>query len=135
NPSPSAASGSVPPGGYLKTTNTQDNAIGNITKTIDAAPGSVRTLSVAVLLDKNAPAVNQAQIQQLVSSAVGLNPKRGDTIALASAPFDQTAAKQAADAAAKAAHAAATARSAAARMSRPRPAAGVRRGTAKSWSA
>ena len=55
NPSPAAAGGSAAAGGYLKTTNTQDNAVGNITKTIDAAPGSVRTLSVAVLLDKNAP--------------------------------------------------------------------------------
>lgn len=117
NPSPSAAGGSTPPAGYLKTTNTQDNAIGNITKTIDAAPGSVRTLSVAVLLDKNAPPVNQAQIQQLVSSAVGLDPKRGDTIALASAPFDQTAAKQAAAAAAAAAKSAAAAKQHAALMS------------------
>jgi flagellar M-ring protein FliF len=117
NPSPSAVSGSAAPGGYLKTTNTQDNAVGNITKTIDAAPGSVRTLSVAVLLDKNGPPVNQAQLQQLISSAVGLNPKRGDTIALASAPFDQKAAQQAADAAAAATKAAAAAKSRAALMS------------------
>lgn len=109
SPSPTAVAGASGSGGYRKTTNTQDNAIGNTTTTTDAAPGSVRTLSVAVLLDKNAPPVDEAQIKQLVSSAVGLDPKRGDTLALASQPFDTSST----DAAAKAAKAAESAAAAA----------------------
>ena len=117
SPSPTAVAGSAAPGGYRKTTNTQDNAVGNLTKTIDSAPGSVRTLGVAVLLDKNAPPVDEAQIKQLVSSAVGLDVKRGDTLAVATAPFDTSAATAAAKAAKDAASAAAAAKSRAALMS------------------
>ncbi|MDQ2958599.1 MAG: flagellar M-ring protein FliF [Actinomycetota bacterium] len=117
SPSPSAVAGASASGGYRKTTNTQDNAIGNITKTIDAAPGSVRTLGVAVLLDKNAPPVDQATIKQLVGSAVGLDVKRGDSLTVATAAFDTSAAAAAAKAAKDAASAAASAKSQAALMS------------------
>ncbi|MGI8666933.1 MAG: flagellar basal-body MS-ring/collar protein FliF [Jatrophihabitans sp.] len=117
SPSPTAAPGATASGGYRKTSNTQDNAVGNVTKTIDAAPGSVRALSVAVLLDKNAPPVDEAQVKQLVSSAVGLDPKRGDTLALASQPFDTSAADAAQKAAKAAASAAAGAKSRAELMS------------------
>ncbi|WP_164860622.1 flagellar basal-body MS-ring/collar protein FliF [Rhodococcus sp. X156] len=90
-------------GGYTKTTGTKNNAVGQVTDTRNSAPGQVRNLNVAVLLDRNAPAVDQAALQQLVSSAVGLDTERGDTLAVASAPFDTTAADAAADTAAAAA--------------------------------
>jgi flagellar M-ring protein FliF len=93
---------------YSKISGTQDNAVGMVTQTTQSAPGTVRKLNVAVVLDQiNLPkGVTSAQIQALVSSAVGLNAKRGDTIQVSALPFDQTAAvsnKQALDAAAKAA--------------------------------
>jgi flagellar M-ring protein FliF len=110
SPSPSAAPSGNAGGGYRKTTTTRDNAIGQITETRNAAPGKVRKLSVAVLLDQNAPPVNAAAVRQLVSSAVGLDLKRGDTLALASAPFDTSAALAAKKAADQAAAAAASAR-------------------------
>ncbi|HWC36537.1 MAG TPA: flagellar basal-body MS-ring/collar protein FliF [Mycobacteriales bacterium] len=53
--------------------------------------GQVTNLSVAVAVDstaKNLPPI--ASIQQLVSAAVGLQPSRGDTIAVTSAPFAAT---------------------------------------------
>ncbi|HEX8768115.1 MAG TPA: flagellar M-ring protein FliF C-terminal domain-containing protein, partial [Jatrophihabitans sp.] len=109
SPSPSATPSGSAAGGYRKTTATRDNAVNDNTETRSAAPGKVRTLSVAVLLDKNAPPVDEAQVRQLVSSAVGLNLKRGDSLALATAAFDTsaaTAAQKAADQAATAAAAA-----------------------------
>ncbi|HST48196.1 flagellar basal-body MS-ring/collar protein FliF [Jatrophihabitans sp.] len=110
SPSPSAQPSSSAGGGYRKTTTTRDNAVGESTETRSAAPGKVRTLSVAVLLDKNAPPVDEAQVRQLVGSAVGLDLKRGDSLAVASAPFDTSAADQAKKAADQAAAAAASAR-------------------------
>jgi flagellar M-ring protein FliF len=99
--------GTATPNKYAKTSTTQDNAVGMVTQTTQAAPGAVRKLNVAVLLDRtNLPkGVTEAQIQSLVTSAVGLDAKRGDTIAVTALPFDQSAAeanKKALDAAAKA---------------------------------
>ncbi|MEO7262390.1 MAG: flagellar basal-body MS-ring/collar protein FliF [Jatrophihabitantaceae bacterium] len=110
SPSPSAVPGASSANGYRKTTTTRDNAVGEETETRSAAPGTPRKLSVAVLLDKNAPPVDEAQVRQLVSSAVGLDAKRGDTLALASAPFDTSAATAAQKAASAAAAEAASAR-------------------------
>jgi flagellar M-ring protein FliF len=98
--------GSTGTGTYAKVNQTQDNAVGVVTQTVQSAPGAVRRLSVAVLLDKNTAAgVNPATVQQLVSSAVGLDAKRGDIMSVTALPFDQTAAaatKSALDAAHKA---------------------------------
>ena len=110
SPSPSAAPSGSAAGGYRKTTTTRDNAINENTETRSSAPGKVRTLSVAVLLDKNAPPVDEAQVRQLVSSAVGLDTKRGDSLALATAAFDTSAAAAAQKAADQAAAAAAAAK-------------------------
>jgi flagellar M-ring protein FliF len=79
------------PGTYLQQTETRTNAVGVVTETRKSAPGAVRKLSVAVLLDsRTAKGADQAQLQQLVSSAVGLDTKRGDTIAVSAMPFDQS---------------------------------------------
>lgn len=114
---PSAVPGGNGSGGYSKQTGTKNNAVGQVTDTRNSAPGKVRNLSVAVLLDRNAPAVDQTAVQQLVSSAVGLDPKRGDTLALATAAFDTSAAKAAAKAADQAAATEAAAAAAAQKMS------------------
>jgi flagellar M-ring protein FliF len=83
-------------GTYSRSSNTQDNAVGLVTETRNSAPGNVRKLSVAVLLDSTAAKnVDLTQIQGLVSSAVALTPARGDTIAVSSMPFDQATAEQA----------------------------------------
>ena len=80
------------PGTYTHRSSTQDNALGTVTQTVQTAPGSVRKLSVAVLLDSRTAAnINTNSVQQLVSNAVGLSTARGDTMAVTSLPFDQTA--------------------------------------------
>jgi flagellar M-ring protein FliF len=84
---------SIGAGGYQNYSETKNNSVGMITETRKSAPGAVRKLNVAVLLDsKTAAGANEAQLQQLVSSAVGLDATRGDTIAVSALPFDQSAA-------------------------------------------
>jgi len=96
------------PGTYAQWSNTQDNAFGTVTQTVNSAPGNVRRLSVAVLLDATvAGTVDLKQIQSLVASAAALTPSRGDTITVSAMPFDQSLAKQAAAATAQANKAAA----------------------------
>jgi flagellar M-ring protein FliF len=62
------------------------------------APGGVNSQSVSVLVDKSVPAAELPIIKSAVSNAVGLNTKRGDTIAVnqiafAPQPKTTTAAK------------------------------------------
>ncbi|MDQ1646156.1 MAG: flagellar M-ring protein FliF [Cryptosporangiaceae bacterium] len=84
-------------GSYSKTSETKDNAIGSIIETRKAAPGKVRRLGVAVVLDQaTAKNLSTAQVEKLVSSAVGLDTTRGDTLAVSTMSFDQSAAKAAA---------------------------------------
>lgn len=105
---PATGAGATNSGGsYTKNSKTVDNALGTVTQTTQNAPGSVRKLSVAVLLDSSVPNVNIGAITSLVSSAVGLNQTRGDALAIQSLPFDTSAAKQADTATATAAKAAA----------------------------
>jgi len=99
-PAGTAGNGS---GSYQQSTETRNNAVGLVTETRKAAPGAVKKLSVAVVVDSSVANVNTAQLQQLVSSAVGLDPQRGDMIAVSSMAFDQTAAKAEASAQANAA--------------------------------
>ena len=61
-----------------------------------AAPGSVKRLTVAVVLDAAKSGVNASEIQQLVTNAVGIDPKRGDSVQVSKLAFDTTAAQAAA---------------------------------------
>jgi flagellar M-ring protein FliF len=89
-------------GNYKSTTDTRDNAIGVVTQTTKAAPGAVKRMSVAVLLDSSVKGVDAAKVQTLISSAAGLDTKRGDAVSVTALPFDQTQANAAKDALAKA---------------------------------
>lgn len=85
-------------GNYQSTKDIKDNAVNSVIETRQSAPGKVRKLGVAVLVDSaTAAKVDMTQVRQLAASAVGLDTNRGDTIAVSSMPFDQTAAKQAKD--------------------------------------
>jgi flagellar M-ring protein FliF len=82
-------------GQYESTSETRNNAVGLVSETRQSAPGNVRRLSVSVLLDATtAEGIDTAQVQQLVSSAVGLDTQRGDTMAVTALPFDTSAADQ-----------------------------------------
>lgn len=106
-PAPAAAAGSSS-NLYDKTSQTVNNAVGSITEQRKGAPGAVKRLTVAVLLDSQAAgALNTTQVSQLVANAVGLDTVRGDSIQVGTMPFDKTtaAANQKALAAAQSAEA------------------------------
>ncbi|HEY3736461.1 MAG TPA: flagellar basal-body MS-ring/collar protein FliF [Jatrophihabitans sp.] len=103
NPTPSAAA--VPGGGadsYTKNDGTVNNPYGTVQETVQTAPGAVKQQNVSVVLDAAVPAANVQAIQNLVSSAIGLNTQRGDTINVQALAFSTAAQtqQQAADAAA-----------------------------------
>ena len=102
-PTLTASSGGSAAGTYAKGDRTVDNPVGTVVTKAQAAPGSVKRLTVAVVLDAaKAGGVNPSDIQQLVTNAVGIDPKRGDTVQVSKLAFDtsatQAAAKQLADA-------------------------------------
>lgn len=84
-------------GSYTKSESSSTNAVGTLKETTTATPGKVQRLSVAVLLDNRAAgSVNMTDVQNLVSAAAGLDPKRGDVVQVSTMAFDTTAAKTAA---------------------------------------
>ncbi|HWG98668.1 MAG TPA: flagellar basal-body MS-ring/collar protein FliF [Pilimelia sp.] len=90
-------------GQYESTSEARQNAVGMVTETRKSAPGNVRRLNVAVLIDATtAQGIDNAQIQQMISAAVGLNAERGDTMAVTALPFDTRGADEAKEALAKA---------------------------------
>jgi flagellar M-ring protein FliF len=66
-------------------------AMNKVVTTSQRAPGAIRSLSVAVLLDEKAidPA-RLAEIQSLVSAAAGIDTNRGDTLAVSLLPINET---------------------------------------------
>lgn len=97
-------------GSYGNSSTVRENGVDKVVEQSENAPGSVESLHAAVVVDTNSDVtVDITEINDLVSSAIGLNPDRGDTIETSSVPFDTSAAEAdaAALAAAKAADAAA----------------------------
>jgi flagellar M-ring protein FliF len=101
------ATGGSTSGNYKKTSITKDNAVGTQKQTVDSAPGSVKQLAIAVLVNGTTKTINVPAIQSLVQSGAGLNTTRGDTLSVQAMPFNNSAAKQAQQAANAAAKAAA----------------------------
>jgi flagellar M-ring protein FliF len=109
-PTLTGVAGSGNGGTYSRAQRTVDNAVGKIVESAQAAPGSVRRLTVAVVLDSATTAkTDPATVQQLVGNAVGLDATRGDSVQVSSLPFDTTAATTAQREVAAAASAARTA--------------------------
>ena len=119
NNSSSTFSGAgTPPGGAAGTTNIVAPAGGNSTyqqsqssqtcetnqqtQTVEQAPGTVKTQSVAVLVNSKAvpKGTSLAQLQSGVAAAAGISATRGDQLAFSAMPFSSADAQQAAKAAA-----------------------------------
>lgn len=97
-------------GGYEKTDSTKNNAVDKLTTATTLAPGSVKRQSVSVVVDTAAAAgPGVAQLQQMVTTAAGIDAGRGDTLSVNQVAFNTAAADEAKKelAAAKAADAAA----------------------------
>src|SRR5580658_7408085 len=95
--------GSTTPGNYNNTSNTQScEPPGQQTKTVQQAPGTVVSQSVAVLVNSKAlpKGLSLANLQKGVAAAAGIDTTRGDQLAFSAMPFNSTAATAAAKAAA-----------------------------------
>ncbi|MEV5001593.1 flagellar basal-body MS-ring/collar protein FliF [Nocardioides sp. LML1-1-1.1] len=78
---------------YENTSTTRDNALDEVVETRETAPGAINRLGVGVTLDATAAAKIQPQvIKDQLTSAVGIEPTRGDTIEVSVLPFDRSVA-------------------------------------------
>ena len=83
-------------GGYEKTDSTKNNAVDKTTTATTLAPGSVKRQSVSVVVDTAAAAgPGVAQLQQMVTTAAGIDQTRGDTLSVNQVAFNTDAATQA----------------------------------------
>lgn len=87
---------------YEKKESTKNYEINEEKSKVVAAPGSIRRLNVAVLVNDDVNATQQDSILRTVSSAAGINQSRGDTISVEPLPFstelkDRLAAEQQAE--------------------------------------
>lgn len=79
-------------GTYAKKSTTRDNAVETTREHREAAPGSVRSIHVGVVLDSASTAgVDPADVQDLIVAAVGIDADRGDTVEVSAMSFDRTA--------------------------------------------
>lgn len=96
------ATGGTGTGTYTSTQSTQTCETNEETKTVQQAPGTVETQSVAVLVNSKAlpTGLSLTALQKGVAAAAGIDPARGDQLAFSAMPFNTAAATQAAKAAA-----------------------------------
>jgi flagellar M-ring protein FliF len=89
--------------GYNKTDaqTTYDN--NHTTEQVTQPAGTLKRLSVAVLVDDSVKARNASALRETLSAAAGLDNTRGDVISVQTVQFDNTASKSSNQAAAKAA--------------------------------
>ena len=93
---PGCTTGTTGTGQYENSQSVRNNAINEVNEVRKRAPGSIKKLNVAVLLDSTtAGTVDAAQVQKLVGAAAGIDSNRGDTIAVSAMPFDTSAAQAA----------------------------------------
>ena len=72
---------------YQRKTETVKQAVGKKVDRTTIAPGEVKKLNVALLVDRSVPAKDFASIQQAIESAAGINTARGDVMQAAQVPF------------------------------------------------
>lgn len=91
-PTLAPTAGSSNGGNYSRAQKTVDNPVGKVVESAQAAPGSVKRMTVAVVLNASNAKADPTTVQQLVGNAVGLDTTRGDTVQVSSMPFDTAAA-------------------------------------------
>ncbi len=79
---------------YTKKAGDKTYAVGKVTESFTSAPGAVKRLSVAVLVDEGV-GVDEARVGDLVRAASGYDEARGDLVQVTTLPFDETVATDA----------------------------------------
>ncbi len=73
---------------YEKKEVTRNYEINETKEKVVAAPGSIKRLTVAVMVDASVNKAQQDSLTKVVASAIGVNPARGDVISVESIPFN-----------------------------------------------
>jgi flagellar M-ring protein FliF len=76
---------------YNRTSDKTDWALNKRVDHTEVAPGAINKLNVALLVDKSVPPADFASVQKAVSSAAGIDTKRGDVLQAAQVPFAKVA--------------------------------------------
>ncbi|MBE8949809.1 MAG: flagellar M-ring protein FliF [Quinella sp. 3Q1] len=82
---------------YERKESTRNYEINEENQKIIASPGSIRRLTVAVLVNDTITELQQEGLLRAVSSAAGINEERGDTISVEPMPFNTDLADQRAE--------------------------------------
>lgn len=80
---------------YTKAEAQRTFAVDKVTEEVDSAPGEVKKLSVAVLVDDDAQ-INVGELASLVTAAAGIDLTRGDQLEVTQVAFDESALPKAA---------------------------------------
>jgi flagellar M-ring protein FliF len=86
-PAYSKAAGANSQSNYLHRTGTTQFGVDKTVEHTSIAPGTVNRLDVALLVDKSVPAGQVASLKSAVASLAGIQPTRGDTLAVSSVAF------------------------------------------------
>ena len=93
---PNVGTGTAADGGYLNESATKNNAVDKTTETMSVPAGDVARQTVSVALDRGAAAgANVQTITDLVRTAAGIDPARGDAVEVQFVDFDTSAAEAA----------------------------------------
>ena len=76
---------------YERKENTTNYEVNEEKRKVVASPGSIRRLTVAVLVNDDVTQAQQESILRSVRSAAGINPDRGDTVSVEPLPFSTEA--------------------------------------------
>ena len=91
-PTASTAATATTTASYGSSTGSRTYAIDRVVQQTTTAPGQILQLHVAVLVDDKAVDAKQAAaIEELVTTAAGIDADRGDTVVISRLPFDTSA--------------------------------------------
>jgi len=79
---------------YTREENTINYQVDTLQETVINAPGSIRRLSVSVVVNETGGPVNRQEIEALVGAAIGYDQNRGDQINVSSMAFDDSYQKE-----------------------------------------
>lgn len=82
------AQGSGQQSDYTKTEITRNFEINEVREQVTVAPGAVKRLSVAVLVNRELDATQSRALESLVAAAIGFDAARNDQITVVGMPFD-----------------------------------------------
>jgi flagellar M-ring protein FliF len=72
---------------YQRKSTQTDFGVDKTVQRTKVAPGQVNRLSVGLVVDKSVPPAQVAQLKNAISAAAGIDPKRGDTLAISQVAF------------------------------------------------